>query len=149
MECIFIPGIVCVLQQCMTLAAALCIRDPPYNDGTVLFLVELSLFIGLLCYFALEYNDYWSYCALLVLLSLSEYTLEDTAILVKVLWLLATKWRTHKRRDTRVTCVRVPKHVWTPVACREGCLGGFKPSPPRNSKDPRKSCQTQPDCENC
>ena len=48
----------CVLQQCMTLAAALCIRDPPYNDGTVLFLVELSLFIGLLCYFALEYNDY-------------------------------------------------------------------------------------------
>ena len=26
--------------------------------------------------------------------------------------------------------------------------GGFKP-PPRNSEGPPKSCQTQPDCENC
>ena len=30
----------------------------------------------------------------------------------------------------------------------EGGVGGFKP-PPRNSEGPPKSCQTQPDCENC
>jgi len=27
--------------------------------------------------------------------------------------------------------------------------GGFKSPPPRNSEGPPKSCQTQPDCENC
>ena len=30
----------------------------------------------------------------------------------------------------------------------EGGLGGSTP-PPRNSEGPPKSCQTQPDCENC
>jgi len=32
-----------------------------------------------------------------------------------------------------------------------GFLGGIRPPPPppRNSEGPPKSCQTQPDCENC
>jgi len=33
------------------------------------------------------------------------------------------------------------------VAYREGGLEGL--TPPRNSEGPPKSCQTQPDCENC
>ena len=33
---------------------------------------------------------------------------------------------------------------------RVGGFGGFKPAPPHcNSEGPPKSCQTQPDCENC
>jgi len=28
-------------------------------------------------------------------------------------------------------------------------FGGLNPLPPRNSEGPPKSCQTQPDCENC
>ena len=32
----------------------------------------------------------------------------------------------------------------------EGGFRGFNPPPhPRNSEGPPKSCQTQPDCENC
>ena len=34
------------------------------------------------------------------------------------------------------------------VAYRGG-VGVFKTLPPRNSECPPKSCQTQPDCENC
>ena len=34
------------------------------------------------------------------------------------------------------------------VAYRGGVFGGFNP-PPRNFEGPPKSCQTQPDCENC
>ena len=34
------------------------------------------------------------------------------------------------------------------VAYRVGCLG-FEPAYPRNSEAPPKSCQMQPDCENC
>jgi len=30
-----------------------------------------------------------------------------------------------------------------------GEVGVFNPPPPRNSEVPPKSCQTQPDCENC
>jgi len=37
---------------------------------------------------------------------------------------------------------------WHAVAYWEEGLGVFKP-PPRNSESPPKSCQTQPDCENC
>ena len=33
---------------------------------------------------------------------------------------------------------------------REGCLGVFNPpTHPLDSEGPPKSCQTQPDCENC
>ena len=41
--------------------------------------------------------------------------------------------------------VRIPLGA---VAYRGG-FWGFKPPPPRNSEGPIKSCQTQPDCENC
>jgi len=35
------------------------------------------------------------------------------------------------------------------VAYRGGGLGGGVQPPPPNSEGPPKSCQTQPDCENC
>ena len=41
-------------------------------------------------------------------------------------------------------CVAERRAWWTTPAYR----GGFKPLPPRNSEDPPKSYQTQPDCEN-
>ena len=46
------------------------------------------------------------------------------------------------------------RYTWRTEPCfiasgvpRGGGLGVFKPSPPRNSEGPPKSCQTQPDCE--
>jgi len=48
-----------------------------------------------------------------------------------------------KMSEAKSTCIIW--HQWR----TEGGLGGFKPPPPRNSEGPTKSCQTQPDCENC
>jgi len=52
----------------------------------------------------------------------------------------------HPRLSARPKFER--RHSYSAVAYRGG-LGGSNPPPPRNSEGHPKSCQTQPDCENC
>ena len=52
-------------------------------------------------------------------------------------WLTVTVLKMRNRKFS--------SHQWR----AEGGFGRFNPPPPRNSEGPPKSCQTQPDCENC
>ena len=54
-------------------------------------------------------------------------------------------WET-RGRGLKLT-VQIYLHL--AVAYLWGGLGCSTPPPPRNSEGPPKSCQTQPDCENC
>ena len=42
-----------------------------------------------------------------------------------------------------------PFHQWRTKGGGWRGLGGFVPPTPRNSENPSKLCETQPDCENC
>ena len=73
-----------------------------------------------------------------------SYTYDIGKVPQSVLY-VTTKHHDLKSSRPQVSC----QDNKIPVAHGGVGVGGFKHPPPRNSEGPPKSCQTEPDCENC